>query len=54
MGLLVGHGNLLLGLRCNARDSRLYPEGLKKRGFELVGDDGESSVLAQAVVAESQ
>ncbi len=24
MGLLVGHGSLLLNLRCNARDSRLY------------------------------
>ncbi len=46
MGLLVGHGSLLLGLRCNARDSRLHPEGLKGGGFELSGDDAESSVLA--------
>ncbi len=38
IGLLVGHDSLLLNLRCNARDSRLYPEGLKRGGFELSGD----------------
>ncbi len=46
MGLLVNHGRLLLGLRCNARDSCLFPEGLKRGGLELSGDDAESSVLA--------
>ncbi len=46
VGLLVGLGGLLLGLGCNARDSRLYPKGLKRVGFELSGDDEESSVLA--------
>ncbi len=46
MGLLVGHGSLFLGLRYNARDSRLYPEGLKRCGFELSSDDAENSVLA--------
>ncbi len=46
MGLLVGYDSLLLGLRCNARDSRLYPEGLKRGGFELSVDDAECSVLA--------
>ncbi len=46
MGLLVGHGSLLLGLRCNARDFHLYPEGLKSGGFDLSGDDAESPVLA--------
>ncbi len=46
MSLFVGHSSLLFGLRCNARDSRLYPEGLKRGGFELSGDDAERSVLA--------
>ncbi len=46
MGLLVGHGSLLLlGLGCNARDSRLYPEGLKRGGLELSDDDAESCAL---------
>ncbi len=53
MGLLVGHGRLLLNLRCNARDSRLYPEGLKRGGFELSGDDSESSVLAAFQLVQS-
>ncbi len=46
MGLLVGHGGLSLDLSCDARGSRLYSEGLKRDGFELSGDDAESSVLA--------
>ncbi len=45
-GLLVGHGGLLLGLRCDALGSRLYPEGLKRGCFELSCDYAESSVLA--------
>ncbi len=53
MGLLVGHGSLLLGLRGNARDSRLYPEDLKGSGFELSGDDAESSVLAAFQLVQS-
>ncbi len=53
MGLLVGHGSLLLGLRCNARDSRLYPEGLMGGDFELSGDDAESSVLAAFQLVQS-
>ncbi len=53
IGLLVGHGSLLLNLRCNARDSRLYPEGLKRGGFELSGDDVESSVLAALQLVQS-
>ncbi len=53
MGLLVSHGSLLLGLRCNARDSRLYPEGLKRGGFELSGDDAESSGLAAFQLVQS-
>ncbi len=53
MGLPVGHGGLLLGLRCDTRDSRLYPEGLKRCGFELTGDDAESSVLAAFQLVQS-
>ncbi len=46
MGLLVDHGGLL-GLRCDAWDSRLYSQGLKGGGnFELSDDDVECSVLA--------
>ncbi len=45
MGLLVGHGGLLLGLRFGVQDCQLYPEGLKRGGFELSGYDAESSVL---------
>ncbi len=45
-GFLVGHDSLLLGLPWNARDSRLYPKGLKRDGFELSGDDAESYVFA--------
>ncbi len=45
IGLLVGHGGLLLGLRCDARDTRIHSEGLKRGGFELSGDDAKSSVL---------
>ncbi len=54
MGILVGHGSLLLGLLCNARDSRLYPEGLKSGGFELSGDDAESSVLTAFQLVQSR
>ncbi len=46
MGLLVGHGSLLL-------NSRLYPEGLKRGGFELSGDDSGSSVLAPFQLVQS-
>ncbi len=53
MGLLVGHDSLLLGLRCNARDSRLYPEGIKRGVFEMSGDDAESSVLAAFHLVQS-
>ncbi len=54
MGLLVGHGSLLLGLRCNACDSRLCPGDLKRGGFELSGDDDtESSVLAAFQLVQS-
>ncbi len=53
MGLLVGHGSFLSGLRCNARDSHLYLEGLKRGGLELVGDDAESSVLAAFPLVQS-
>ncbi len=42
IGLLVEHSGLLLGLCCDARDPRLYPEGLKRDCFELSGDDAES------------
>ncbi len=53
MGLLVGHDSLLLGLFCNARDSRLYPESLKRGGgFEQSGD-AESSVLAAFQLVQS-
>ncbi len=53
IGLIVGHGSLLLNFRCNDRDSRLYPEGLKRGGFELSGDDSESSVLAAFQLVQS-
>ncbi len=53
MDLLVGHGGLLLGLRCDARDPRLYPEGLKGGGFELSGDDVKSSVLVAFQLVQS-
>ncbi len=53
IGLLVGHDSLLLGLCCNAWDSDLYPEGLKRGGFELPGDDAESSVLAAFQLVQS-
>ncbi len=46
MGLLVGHSSLSLGFHCNAWDSCFYSEGRKRCGFELSGDDSESSVLA--------
>ncbi len=48
MGLLIGNGGLLLGLTCDAPtwDSHFYPEGHKKGGFELPGDDAECPVLA--------
>ncbi len=47
MGLLVGYGSLLLGLRGNAQDSHLYLEGLRRGGFVLSGDNAEFSVLWQ-------
>ncbi len=48
MCLLVGHGSLLLGLRCYARDTRL-----KRGGYELSADDAESSVLAAFQLVQS-
>ncbi len=53
MGLLAGRCGLLLGLRCDAWYSRLYPEGLKRGGFELPGDAAESSVLADIQLVQS-
>ncbi len=53
MDLLLYHGGLLLGLRCNARDSRLHSEGLKGGGFELSGDNAECSVLAAFQLVQS-
>ncbi len=53
MGLLIGHGGLLLGLLCDAWDSHLYPEGLKRGGFELSGDDAECSALAAFQLVQS-
>ncbi len=53
MGLHVGQGSLLLGLRCNSRDLRLYPEGINRGGFELSGDDAERSVLAAFQLVQS-
>ncbi len=53
MDVLVGRGGLLLGLRCDARDSRLYPERLKRGGFELSCDDAECSVLAAFQLVQS-
>ncbi len=53
MGLLVVHGGLLLDLRCDAWDSRLYPEGRKRGGLELSGDDAECSVLAAFQLGQS-
>ncbi len=53
IGLLVGHIGLLLNLRFNARDPDLYPEGLKRGGFELSGDDEERSVLAALKLVQS-
>ncbi len=48
MGLL-----LLLNWRCDARDCRLYPEGLKRGGFVLSSDDSESSLLAAFQLVQS-
>ncbi len=53
MGLLICHGSLLLGLRCNTPDFRLYPEGFKRNGFELSGDNAKSSVLAAFQLVQS-
>ncbi len=53
MGILVCHSGLLLALCCDVRDSRLYPEGLKRDGFELSGDDAEWSVLAPFQLVQS-
>ncbi len=47
MGLLVGHGSLLLNLRSNARDSRLYPKGLKRGGFLVIRSYIEGCSLKQ-------
>ncbi len=41
----AGHGNLMLGLRDDARDSCLHYEDLKRGGFEPSGDIAECSVL---------
>ncbi len=46
VGLLVGHGGLLLGLRCDAWDARLHSEGIERGGFELPGDDAKCFILA--------
>ncbi len=43
MDHLAGQCVLLLGLRCDARDSRFYSEGFKRDGFQLLGDDAERS-----------
>ncbi len=51
MDLLVG--SLLSDLRCNARDFRLYPESLKRGGFELFGDHAERSILAAFHLVQS-
>ncbi len=53
VGLLVGHGCLLLGLRCDVRTSCLRPKGLKGSCFELFGDNPESSVVATFQLAQS-
>ncbi len=53
MGLLVGQGVLLLGLRCDTRDSRFYSEGFKRNGFQLLGDDVVCSVLAAFQLVQS-
>ncbi len=53
MGLLVGHGGLLLDLRCDAWDSRLYSEGRKRSGFELSDDEEGRSVLAAFQLGQS-
>ncbi len=53
MGLLVGHGGLLLGLRCDDRDAFLYSESLKTGGFQLSGDDAECSVFAALQLVQS-
>ncbi len=53
LGDRVGHGGVLLGLRCNARDSRLYLEGLKRGGFGLSGDDADRYVLPAFQVVQS-
>ncbi len=51
VGLLVGHGDLLLGLRCDARDSRVHSGGLRSC-FELSGDNPECSVLAASHIVQ--
>ncbi len=53
MGLIVGHRSVFFKFRCNARDSHLYPGGFKRGGFELSGDDAESSVLAAFQLVQS-
>ncbi len=53
MGLLVGHDGLLLGLRCDARGSHLYSEGLKSGGFHLFSDDAECFVLTAFQLVQS-
>ncbi len=46
MDLLVGQAGLLLGLRCDAQDFRLYHKGLKMGDFELFGVPSFGSVHA--------
>ncbi len=45
--------SVVLGVRCNARDSRRDPESLKRGSFELSGDEAESSVLAAFQLVQS-
>ncbi len=51
VGLLIGHVGLLLGLRCDARDSCVHFESLRRSFFELSGDNPEcfGSALAGLV-----
>ncbi len=53
MGLLVGHDDLFLGIRCDAWDPHLYPERIKRDSFPLSGGDVECSVLAAFQLVQS-
>ncbi len=46
LGDRADRGGVLLGLRCDARDFRLYSVGLKMGGFQLSVDGAECSFLA--------